>query len=160
MFSFYILPHEVHIYIIHRHYLIIISMLTPKAIWEFTLFWTFITMGITFGLASLLAVFSLSRSMLLYRNPPSPSSISSRPSTPLAPSSNDRHQPSPFTPHSTSPLISKRSRPKRTRPPLWPLVFIPIVALGIAGLTALVSGTVIGFALAAVYSAGGFSMST
>jgi uncharacterized membrane-anchored protein YitT (DUF2179 family) len=128
-----------------------------SAIWQFTLFWTFIVIGLTFGLASLLAVFQLSRSMLVYRHSPNTPSLSSRPGTPIPSSGIPR---SPITPHSTSPLISKRSRPKRKRPPFWPLIFIPIGALISAGFIAVFSGTVIGFALAAVYSAGGFSMST
>ena len=49
---------------------------------------------------------------------------------------------------------------RRTRPPLWPLALIPVIAFVAAAIVALVSATVIGFALAALYSAGGFSMST
>jgi hypothetical protein len=51
-------------------------------------------------------------------------------------------------------------RPKRPRPPLWPLLVLPVVMSFVAALVALISGSVIGFALAAVYSAGGFTMST
>ena len=49
---------------------------------------------------------------------------------------------------------------RRTRPPLWPLLLIPVIALLVAAMVALISATVIGFALAALYSAGGFSMAT
>lgn len=48
----------------------------------------------------------------------------------------------------------------RKRPPLWLVLLIPLGMAVVAGFVALVSGTVVGFALAAVYSAGGFSMST
>lgn len=43
---------------------------------------------------------------------------------------------------------------------MWLIAFIPLVMGFIATSVALVSGTVVGFALAAVYSAAGFSMST
>jgi uncharacterized membrane protein len=43
---------------------------------------------------------------------------------------------------------------------LWPLLLLPLISFAIAAVIALISATVIGFALAALYSAGGFSMST
>lgn len=47
-----------------------------------------------------------------------------------------------------------------TGPPLWPLLLIPLIAVAVSALISLISATIIGFALAALYSAGGFSMST
>ena len=53
-----------------------------------------------------------------------------------------------------------RARAKRGRAPLWPVLLVPLVMTATAMLVALITGTVIGFALAAVYSAGSFTMST
>lgn len=138
--------------------------LTFAGIWRFTLYWTLIIFCSTFGLASLIAIFSLSRSLLFQR--PTPHSRS-RPGTPIISAPSLSLHPltplTPLTPHApSSPLLkdNRRIRPKRKRPPLWPLVLIPIGAVSIAAVTAVISATVIGFALAAVYSAGGFSMST
>lgn len=59
---------------------------------------------------------------------------------------------------SVSGILSRYQR--RKRPPLWMILIIPLVMAATATLVALVSGTVVGFALAAVYAAAGFSMST
>lgn len=45
-------------------------------------------------------------------------------------------------------------------PPLWPALLLPLVFSALAAFVSFISGTVVGFALAAVYDAGGFSMST
>lgn len=59
------------------------------------------------------------------------------------------------------PLSAKRiARTPPKRPPLWPVFLLPVVACLVAAVISLISATVIGFALAAVYSAGAFSMST
>lgn len=44
--------------------------------------------------------------------------------------------------------------------PLWLFALIPVCMAATAAFVSLVSGTVVGFALAAIYAAGGFSMST
>ncbi|WOO82165.1 putative protein [Vanrija pseudolonga] len=58
-----------------------------------------------------------------------------------------------------SSVVRRRQRTRR-RPPLYLVLIIPLLMGAIAAFVALVSGTVVGFALAAVYSSGGFSMST
>lgn len=56
---------------------------------------------------------------------------------------------------------SKISRYKTIKPlPLWLYFLIPVAMAATAAFVSLISGTVVGFSLAAVYSAGGFSMST
>lgn len=154
----------------------------PVAIWRFTLYWTLTTMCTTFLIASLIAVFNLSRS-ILHRPHSTPSAaqndiplkpLSSTPRTPSAPGPSRSPRPaSPITPYTPSaPLLStgttasthtapaRRTRARRKRPPLWPLLLLPIGAVCVAAVIAVISATVIGFALAALYSAGGFSMST
>ncbi|KAK4687384.1 hypothetical protein P7C73_g2742, partial [Tremellales sp. Uapishka_1] len=123
------------------------------AIWKFTFYWTLILLGSLFLLCSLLASLSLLLSLTIYN--PKPSS-----GAPAPPDEPIFAEPQTPQTHSTSPLIPPRKRPKRKRPPLWPVFLLPVVMTSIACFVALITGTVVGFTLAAVYSAGGFSMST
>ncbi|KAK1923370.1 hypothetical protein DB88DRAFT_490942 [Papiliotrema laurentii] len=114
-----------------------------ESIWRFTLYWTLILLGGTFFLCALWASFNLIIS-LTYLHPKAARSTSRESKLkPLHPPDNGRIK-----------------RKKRKRPPIWPLLVLPFLMLAVAALVALISGSVIGFALAAVYSAGGFTMST
>ena len=152
----------------------------PSAIWRFTLYWTLILVCGIYTICALIATVNLFLSSTVFRpmstdklahqlQPPTPLvSLAS----PLRVSRSHRHQsssgftvpPQPGTLPDPSPaevLASRKTRvQRRTRPPLWPLALIPVIAFVAAAIVALVSATVIGFALAALYSAGGFSMST
>jgi hypothetical protein len=44
--------------------------------------------------------------------------------------------------------------------PLWPVFLIPVVWSALGALVALICSAAVGFVLAAVYNAAGFSMST
>jgi hypothetical protein len=154
---------------------------TP-AIWHFTLYWTLILLGGTFFLTSIFASFNLFLSLSVFR-PKLPKRHSTAPSGIRTPS---EHPPSSrSTGASTTPSKSptngtgpgqadtgRRERIGRVgrvgrvgrigpkRPPLWLVALIPLTTGVVAGVISLVSATVVGFALAAVYSAGGFVMST
>ena len=114
------------------------------------MYWTLIIIGAVFLLCSLLAAFTTLLSLTVFRNPTS----TSPPSTTHSPFS------ATHTPLPGSGMYQGKRRRKRKRPPLWPVVLLPVVAYAIAAFVALVSGTVVGFSLAAVYSAGGFHVST
>ncbi|TXT12994.1 hypothetical protein VHUM_01395 [Vanrija humicola] len=102
-----------------------------EAIWRFTFYWTLILFTSTFLACAALA----SANIVLSRN------LFSRAA-------------------SAASSIGRRRPRTRRRPPLYLVLLIPLVMAAIAAFVALVSGTVVGFALAAVYSSGGFSMST
>lgn len=106
-------------------------------IWRFTVIWTLILIGGIFFLCSMMAFITSLLSLTLLR-----------PSDPP-----DRARPDP-----TGGVI--RGKRKRKRPPLWPVFLIPFVGSAMGAVLGLISGTVVGFVLSAVYSAGGFSMST
>lgn len=112
------------------------DQLTPPVIWRFTVIWTLILIGGIFFLCSMMAFITTLLSLTTLRSdPPDPADKS----------------------NAGRPLGGRR---KRKRPPLWPVFLIPLVGSGIGAVLAFLSGTVVGFVLAAVYSAGGFSMST
>ncbi|WVF68368.1 hypothetical protein IAT40_003133 [Kwoniella sp. CBS 6097] len=159
-----------------------IFLYEAEAIWHFTLYWT---MALTCGLfliCSLFASATMILNLTVYRppgDPPDHSLLSmSRPipttsasaSTPISnptskPEVNDNHnQPTHHTDGgggTTTPIMKKNLRKRRKkRPPLWPILTLPAISMFVAAVIALISGTVVGFALAAIYSAGGFSMST
>ncbi|GMK56577.1 hypothetical protein CspeluHIS016_0304170 [Cutaneotrichosporon spelunceum] len=101
------------------------------SIWKFTFYWTLILMSATFEACAALAVFA----QLLSR------SAARR--------------------RDAAANAGRRSKFRlRRRSPLYFLLLIPIAMGAIATFVSLVSGTVVGFALAAVYNAGGFAMST
>jgi hypothetical protein len=122
-------------------------LLVTIAIWRFTLYWTLILIGGIFLLCSLLASLSLLLSQTIYDHPSSTSSTTSTP----------KHQ-APFHPPISS--STQHLKPPRKKPPLWPIFLLPIVVGLVASFIALLSGTVVGFTLATIYAAGGFSMST
>jgi len=111
-------------------------------IWHFTLWWTLLLLGGTFFLCSLWASFTLLLSLTTYRDNAAPLQSIDKP------------------PPSEAGTLRARRRLRRKRPPFWPLVVLPLVMSAISALVALISGTIVGFSLAAVYSAGGFTMST
>ena len=130
-------------------------------IWKFTLYWTLILLGGIFLLCSLLASFSLLLSLTYFRHDPSTTNKPPIPTTRSDHTKTDAqhaHHPANIYPP-THPLVHHHT-PKRRRPPIWPVLVLPCIMAGVAAVVALVSGTVVGFALAAVYSAGGFNMST
>ncbi|KAL7425244.1 hypothetical protein Q5752_000932 [Cryptotrichosporon argae] len=160
-----------------------------EAIWKFTFYWTLIMFGAAFLLCSLLASFNLflslstrpSRPVVVARSAaampvraastaPSAGETMAGPASSCAGARWRSSQPlaaQPIDPgapfHATAPAAAALPLPwrsKRRRPPLWLVGLIPLVMGGIAALVALISGTVVGFALAAIYSAGSFSMST
>ncbi|RSH93163.1 hypothetical protein EHS25_007516 [Saitozyma podzolica] len=159
-----------------------IFLYEAEAIWHFTLYWTLILLGGTFFLTSIFASFNLFLSLSVFR-PKLPKRHSTAPSGIRTPS---EHPPSSrSTGASTTPSKSptngtgpgqadtgRRERIGRVgrvgrvgrigpkRPPLWLVALIPLTTGVVAGVISLVSATVVGFALAAVYSAGGFVMST
>lgn len=101
------------------------------AIWKFTFYWTLILMSATFEACAALAMFAL----LLARGAARRRDAAAN--------------------------AGRRSKFRvRRRPPFYLLLLFPVAMGAIATFVSLVSGTVVGFALAAVYSAGGFSMST
>ncbi|WVQ77526.1 hypothetical protein IAR50_007212 [Cryptococcus sp. DSM 104548] len=156
-----------------------IFLYEAEAIWRFTLFWTLLLLCSLFLLCSALASFTLLLSLTVFRpssskplNPP-PSGNPAQPAEAKVPSSSSSASDNPSPdPNSAVPLHMGDSshhtnvkpkileRPKRKRPPLWPILVLPLVATAVAAAVALVTGTVVGFALAAIYSAAGFSMST
>ncbi|WWD20408.1 hypothetical protein CI109_104884 [Kwoniella shandongensis] len=138
-----------------------------EAIWHFTLYWTILLLGALFLICSLFASFTLLLSLTVSR--PSSQQRSRKPSLAFVPLGTDAISsggipPPPLQPFQSktgdSPLTKNLERRKGKRPPLWPILVLPVVAVSVAALISIVTGTVVGFALAAVYSAGGFSMST
>ena len=115
--------------------------LTP-GIWHFTLYWTLLLVVGIFFLCSLWASFTLLLSLTTYRDNAAPLQSTDKP------------------PPSEAGTLRAKRRLRRKRPPFWPLIVLPLVMSTIAALVALISGTIVGFSLAAVYSAGGFTMST
>ena len=108
-------------------------------IWRFTLYWTFILLSGTYLLCALWASTNIAIS-LLYLQP----KIQARSDSFLK-----------------SPISNGRIlRKKRIRPPWWPLLVMPVIMVAVATFISLITGSVIGFALAAVYDAGAFTMST
>ncbi|BEJ13520.1 hypothetical protein CspHIS471_0306940 [Cutaneotrichosporon sp. HIS471] len=101
------------------------------AIWKFTFYWTLILMSTTFEACAALAVLA---------------QLLSRSAARRRDAAANAGRQSKFR--------------QRRRAPFYLLPLIPIAMGAIATFVSLVSGTVVGFALAAVYSAGGFAMST
>ncbi|ORY34654.1 hypothetical protein BCR39DRAFT_513838 [Naematelia encephala] len=146
-----------------------IFLYEAEAIWHFTFYWTIILLCGIFLLCSLLASLSLLLSRFEWRDDPASDHVKTEIpdpflTTPSTPSHRPAYDPStpfdPKTPGLREPLVEKRRRPRRKRPPLWPVFLLPVVMTAVAAVVSVVTGTVVGFALAAVYSAGGFSMST
>lgn len=152
------------------------------AIWRFTLYWTLILVCGIYTTCAIIATANLFLSSTVFRpmpvdklapllQPPTPLTSLTSP-TPVSRSGHAQTQassvsdvpvpaqpgslPNPKPPDGPPRLRGQR----RTRPPLWPLLLIPLISLAVAAVIAVISATVIGFALAALYSAGGFSMST
>lgn len=136
------------------------------AIWRFTLYWTILLVCSLFLICALMASFTLLLSLTVFRSPDP---------LPLVPKSDDSKSnetppyrtTSPNTGASatsfSTPLFKRHrpfERPKRKKPPFWPVILLPIVMTVAAGIISIISSTIVGFALAAIYSAGGFSMST
>ncbi|GFZ49772.1 hypothetical protein JCM24511_07175 [Saitozyma sp. JCM 24511] len=161
-----------------------IFLYEADAIWHFTLYWTLILLGGTFFLTSIFASFNLFLSLSVFRpklprrSNTTPSGIRTPPEHPPSSRSTEATTPSkspPNGPGSGQADTSRRDRIGRVgrvsrigrvgrigpkRPPLWLVALIPLTTGVVAGVISLVSATVVGFALAAVYSAGGFVMST
>ncbi|KAK8849784.1 hypothetical protein IAR55_005120 [Kwoniella newhampshirensis] len=139
-----------------------------EAIWHFTLYWTILLLGSLFLICSLLASFTLLLSITVFRPHPRSHSTDRKTSLNFLPLGADAVSsggipPSISAPTSSktqSPLAKNSERRKRKRPPLWPIFLLPVVSVSVAAVIAVITGTVVGFALAAIYSAGGFSMST
>jgi hypothetical protein len=111
-------------------------------------------LGGTFFICALLASFSLTLSLYVFRDDPTKPTKSA--------GKVDNGDEIEMTSEAGGSRSTKgvRSRLRYKKPPLWPILVLPIVMAAIAAAVAAVSGTVVGFALAAVYSAGGFTMST
>jgi hypothetical protein len=120
-------------------------------IWRFTIYWTLLLVGGTFLLCSLFASFTLFLSLTTYRQNASPPVKPPDPKSDALPETHggDGHR-----------RRSEKRTEKRKRPPFWPLIVLPVFWSAVAALVSMVSGSIVGFALAAVYSAGGFTMST
>ncbi|WWC73805.1 uncharacterized protein I206_107777 [Kwoniella pini CBS 10737] len=118
-----------------------------EAIWHFTFYWTFLLLGALFLICSILASFTIFINIFKYRaNPPDRQPASSA----------NKYEN--FTKFGRG--KEKERIERRKKPPLWPIFILPLISVIIASAISLISGTVVGFALAAIYSAGGFSMST
>ncbi|OCF62100.1 hypothetical protein L486_01766 [Kwoniella mangroviensis CBS 10435] len=116
-----------------------IFLYEAEAIWHFTLYWTLLLLGSLFLICSIYASLTIFINITTYRDKQSDHS---------------RDIPS----LSKKMIVGKRIKSKR--PPLWPIFILPVISVVIASGISLISATVVGFALAAIYSAGGFSMST
>ncbi|RSH81246.1 uncharacterized protein EHS24_008683 [Apiotrichum porosum] len=137
------------------------------AIWRFTFYWTLILLLGTFWAVAALASFNLLLSRTLFSRKPNAGmtetgtaggSTGAAAGSARATSLGDAALAGLPLPRRARRKMSKYA--SRKRPPMWLIAFIPLVMGFIATSVALVSGTVVGFALAAVYSAAGFSMST
>lgn len=136
------------------------------AIWRFTLYWTILLVCSLFLICALMASFTLLLSLTVFRSPdpllpvPKPHDSRSNETPPYRTTSPNTgvSATSSFTPLVKHPRPFER--PKRKKPPFWPVILLPIVMAVVAGIVSIISSTIIGFALAAVYSSGGFSMST
>lgn len=136
------------------------------AIWRFTLYWTLLLICSLFLICALMASFTLLLSLTVFRDPDPPPLVSksddlkSNETRPYRTTSSNTGVPA--TPFSI-PLV-QRHRPferlKRKRPPIWPVLLLPVIVTAAVGVVSVISSTIVGFALAAIYSAGGFSMST
>ncbi|KIR36587.1 hypothetical protein I352_01545 [Cryptococcus deuterogattii MMRL2647] len=143
-----------------------IFLYEAEAIWRFTLYWTLLLICSLFLICALMASFTLLLSLTVFREPDPPPLVSksddlksneTRPSRTTSPNTGAS-----ATPFST-PLVQLHrpfERPKRKRPPIWPVLLLPVIVTAAAGVVSVISSTIVGFALAAIYSAGGFSMST
>ncbi|OCF40674.1 hypothetical protein I317_05523 [Kwoniella heveanensis CBS 569] len=143
-----------------------IFLYEAEAIWHFTLYWTMALLCGLFLICALFASATMILNLTVYRPP-----LGDPPDYPSRSVSAPTPRPAPRPIHMTTstgagtakppPIIRKNLRKRRKkRPPLWPVLILPAVSVFVAAVIALISGTVVGFALAAIYSAGGFSMST
>jgi hypothetical protein len=152
------------------------------AIWRFTFYWTLIFVMATFMACAALASFNLLLSRMYRRkyardacrgagnegdrSGTQASGASGDVGTDASASTTTPTRPTPTVgPTAPTVVATSQSAPlsryaQRKRPPLYFIAFIPLGMAAAAALVAIVSGTVTGFALAAVYSAAGFSMST
>ncbi|WVQ95918.1 hypothetical protein IAU59_003017 [Kwoniella sp. CBS 9459] len=164
-----------------------IFLYEAEAIWHFTLYWTMALLCALFLICSLFASATMILNLTVYRPPGDPpddyplsaQAFKAKPahaasaSSPLTNNGVDPKSELGPEPHVKAPQIQKsasasatpimkknRRRRRRKRPPLWPILILPAMSVVVAAIIALISGTVVGFALAAIYSAGGFSMST
>ncbi|WWC92666.1 uncharacterized protein L201_007625 [Kwoniella dendrophila CBS 6074] len=142
-----------------------IFLYEAEAIWHFTLYWTLILLMSLFLLCSAFASFTIFLNITKYRNkPPDNHNHNHKQKSPFSPTiisnnqDNQNNQNNQNNNHITIKHLTARKKPKK--PPLWPIIILPIISLFIAAFIGLISSTVVGFALAAIYSAGGFSMST
>ncbi|WVR07949.1 hypothetical protein IAU60_004992 [Kwoniella sp. DSM 27419] len=129
-----------------------IFLYEAEAIWHFTLYWTLLLLGSLFLLCSTFASFTMLLNVTIYR--PYSAASTRRQNLDIP---QDKGKLSFAALANSDSSIRRR---KRKRPPLWPILILPAAATAVSAAIALISGTVVGFALAAVYSAGGFSMST
>ncbi|AFR94309.1 hypothetical protein C343_02380 [Cryptococcus neoformans C23] len=143
-----------------------IFLYEAEAIWRFTLYWTILLVCSLFLICALMASFTLLLSLTVFRSPdplsPAPKPHDSR-SNETPPYRTTSPNTGASATSSSTPLVKHPrpfERPKRKKPPFWPVILLPIVMAVVAGIVSIISSTIIGFALAAVYSAGGFSMST
>ncbi|WRT69821.1 uncharacterized protein IL334_006812 [Kwoniella shivajii] len=130
-----------------------------EAIWHFTLYWTLILIGSLFLICSILASTTILLNITKYRDKPPdpPNKLSNGNQTGNGNTNIQIH--SSNKSNNILEQIKKRKR-KSKKPPLWPIFILPMIVCLLASTISLISGTVVGFALAAIYSAGGFSMST
>ncbi|CAD6579754.1 MAG: hypothetical protein TREMPRED_002560, partial [Tremellales sp. Tagirdzhanova-0007] len=126
-----------------------IYLYEAEAIWRFTFYWTLLMLCGIFLICSLFAAFTILLSLTVHRT-------SSQP----IPTPSSQFTDNPIRPDSLGHKRPMQPRLKRKRPPLWPVLLLPLLMTSVAAVIALVTGTVVGFALAAVYAAGGFSLST
>lgn len=153
-------------------------------VWQFTVLWMIILLVLIYAVCSVFATFTLFLSMSRARLPAKylnhgwqsdnetkdTGSTSARPpDTPMQMDSLRSDRPKPLTPfspispsaRSDAPLVSRASKPhRRRRPPILPILLIPVVVTGLGLLLGFIIGTILGFALATVYSTGNFLMST
>ncbi|OCF34346.1 hypothetical protein I316_03860 [Kwoniella heveanensis BCC8398] len=146
-----------------------IFLYEAEAIWHFTLYWTMALLCGLFLICALFASATMILNLTVYRPPPGdPPDYPSRSklathhlASTSARNNLESGSRSGAGTAKPPPIIRKNLRKRRKkRPPLWPVLILPAVSVFVAAVIALISGTVVGFALAAIYSAGGFSMST
>lgn len=134
------------------------SPLTDAAIWRFTFYWTLILFLGTFLACAALASANIILSRAVFA--PGHDKDKRGEEVEMRPISSSSGGGLFARAASAASSVVRRRQRTRRRPPLYLVLIIPLLMGAIAAFVALVSGTVVGFALAAVYSSGGFSMST